>query len=103
MPKQHNRNELYHYGVKGMRWRKTEDSDTETDRFHSRQRHDSGQEAEVHRRDDGPHSRKRHPSGASARVTRRKTLKGSGVGSNIIWSRKPGKKTAGSGLFVKRK
>ncbi len=94
--------ELYHYGVKGMRWKKTGDNDSANGNLHSRERHDSGNSAEVHRRENSsPHSRKRHPSGASASVSRR--LKGSGVGYKFVFSRKSGKKMAGTGSFTKRK
>lgn len=96
--------ELYHYGVKGMRWKKTGGGDPEIDGPHSRKRHDSGNSTEVHRREnDGPHSRKRHSGGESASVARRKTLKGFGAGAKIIFSRKPGKKLAGTSIFAKRK
>lgn len=49
-----NRNELYHYGVKGMKWhkRRGQTDDEDLNLPHSRKRHDNGKTGEVVKRTD---------------------------------------------------
>lgn len=76
-------NELYHYGVKGMKW----DPDK---RPHSRKRNDNGKTGEVHRREEGlgfssPHA----GSGSHRRVPGRKKFGAQLFYSKIRRKRKP--------------
>ena len=121
--------ELWHYGVKGMRWRKgrkTGDDLTPVvinarwspyHNLHSRERHDNDKEAYARRgskvSDRGKyklHSRKRHDSGKSGYAVRQDVVNDpeeferplpKRKGSSYSFRRNKGRKKSGTPVFTK--